>query len=252
MKIFKRLMVTLGIILLVLLVLIATTVFVARNLRMKDIVEHELEQELGINVTIEQIYFSPLLAHIEARGITVHNAPGFKEKELAYIDFLRLNFDPLEMLIERKPHVNLFVVEIKRLNVVRNAQGKINIKEIVPDKEDQVISETQTPFYFDVAIISIKDVNFIDYKSGHKKEYHYPIHIMHATFMNLKNGSEVVNRVVFEALKHTEIGKLVHVTFVPIASQVSDTMSAAWGMTKSGVKSAWEIFTIPANVFKGK
>ena len=251
MKLLKRLIIASGIIFLLLFVFLATTVFVVKNLRIKELIEYELEQELDINVTIKDFSFSPLLTHVTATGVTVYNPKGFEGGELAYINSLSFDVDPIEAVVRRKPQIYLFMIDIERLNVMRNAKGKINIKEIIPQKDDVAASEAKTPFFFDVAVLSINQVNFIDHKSGRKKEYHYPVRIKNATFIGLKNGSEVVNLIIFEALKYTEVGKLVNMTVVPVFSQVNNTMSAAWGMTQTGAKSAWEILSMPFHLITG-
>jgi len=251
MKLLKRLIIASGIIFLLLFIFLATIIFVGMSLRVKDLVEYEIEQELGINVTISSIHCSPLFAQIVAKGVTVHNPAGFTEPELAYINSIRLVFDPLEAIIQRKPNIYLFAIDIERLNVVRNAQKKINIQEIIPKKKTEAVSESQTPFYFDVMMVSIAKVNFLDYASGKKKTSSYPVRIKNATFVNLRNGSEVVRMIVFEALRYTEIGKLLHMTVIPVVSQVNNTVSAAWGATKTGAKSMWEIVSMPFHLITG-
>ncbi|MFA5659752.1 MAG: AsmA family protein [Oscillospiraceae bacterium] len=248
MRILKRFILAFGIIFLLLAVFLAATVFVVKHLRIKDIVEYEIEQELGINVTIKEITFSPFLAHVAALGVTVHNPKGFPSEELAYINAMHFTFDPIEILFQRKPNIYLFTIDIERLNVIRNVQKKINIKELIPDKEQEDVSKEQTPFYFDAAVVSISQVNFIDYSSGHKKEHHYPVKIKNATFLDLKNGSDVVRLVISEAINCTDIGKLIHVTFAP----VDTTVSAVWNVTNSGVKGVWDIVKMPFDLLRGK
>jgi len=247
MKTLKKFILVLGIFSLVFFIFLSATFFIVESLRIKSLVEHEIEQDLGINITIDQIHFSPMLAHIVVDGITIQNPPGFGKGELAYINSMQFAFDPIELLVQRKPNMYFFTIDVERFNVVRNAQGKINIKELIPTKEDEIVSETKTPFYFDMAVMSIKEVNFIDYKSGSKKMYHYPVGIKNATFFDLKNGSEVVRMVITEAIKYTTIGKIV-----PVVSQMNNTVSAAWGMTTTGVKSVWQIVALPFNLLTGK
>jgi len=247
MKIFRRLILGLGLVLLFAIIFLLTTLFIVKHIRIKDLVEHEIEQDLGINVTIEQIHFSPLLAHIVVGGVSIQNPPGFDKGELAYINSMQFMFDPIELLVQRKPNVYFFTIDIKQLNVVRNAQGKINIKELIPTRQEEAVSETKTPFYFDIAVLSIEAVNFIDYKSGNKKVYQYPVNIKNATFFDIKNGSAVVRLIVSEAIKYTTIGKII-----PVVSELNSTVSSAWSTTTTGAKSVWQIITLPFNLLTGK
>ncbi len=252
MKLFKRIILFFGLVFILLFVFLATAVFVAANLRIKDIVEREIEQDIGIDITIEHVKFSPLLARISAQGIMIRNPAGFAEPELAYINVVHFIFDPIEVIVQRKPNIYLFAIDVERINIVRNAQKKVNIQEIVANSKIKAVSETQTPFYFDVAVISIAKVNFLDHASGKKKVSTYPVRIKNATFFDLKDGNEVARMIIAEALRHTEIGKLLHMTVVPVVTQVNNTMSAMWGATRTGAKGAFEIIALPFNLLTGR
>ncbi|MCX5680729.1 MAG: AsmA family protein, partial [Candidatus Omnitrophica bacterium] len=130
MKILKKIIIFFGIAFLVLLVFLAATFLVIKHLKIKELVENQIEESLGINVSIDKITFSPLLAHVKVQGITVHNPDGFEEKELAYIESIHFVFDPVEMLVSEKPNIYLFAIDLARLNIVKSKDGKVNIKEI--------------------------------------------------------------------------------------------------------------------------
>lgn len=252
MKILRKLILTLGIIFLVLIIFLITSFVIIKNFKIKDIVEREIEQSLGINVSIGKIEFSPLLAHVGASGITVHNPAGFEEEELAYINSIHFIFDPIEILTRKKPNIYLFVLELERLNIIKNKAGKINIKEIIPVSEEGALKKAETPFYFDVIVLSIGEVKYTDYTGGGKKEHRYPIGIKDAAFVGLKDENEVVKMVVYKAIEKTDIGKLINLTIVPVFSQIANTAASAWGTAKTGVNGAWEIATLPFKLLFGK
>ncbi|MDD2752659.1 MAG: hypothetical protein PHN59_05965, partial [Candidatus Omnitrophica bacterium] len=95
MKFFRKIIIFLGIVFCIFLILCTTVLFVLKHLRIKEIVEDEIEHSLGIKVTIEKIDFSPLLAHVGASGITIHNPAGFGQEELAYINSIHFVCDPV-------------------------------------------------------------------------------------------------------------------------------------------------------------
>lgn len=252
MKILRRLILSLGAVFLALLILSFTIFVIVKHLKIKEIVEEEIEHSLGINVSINKIEFSPLLAHIGVGGITVHNPAGFAEGELAYIESVHFVFDPLEILIRKKPNIYLFTLDLQRLNIIKNKEGKVNIKELIPIKEKDISLEAKTPFYFDVFVLSVGEVKYIDYSSGSRKERAYPIGIKDAAFIGLKDENAVVKMVVYKALENTDIAKLINLTIAPVVSQITDAVGAAWGTAKSGAKGVWGIATLPFEVFFGK
>ncbi len=252
MKIFRTIFISLGVFFLALLVLLVATFFVVKHLRIKEIVETEIEHNLGINVSIKRIEYSPLLAHVEVRGITVHNPSGFVDSELAYIESLHLVFDPIEIITRKKPNIYLFALDLKRLNIIKNKDGKVNIKEIIPVKEGDTGKDRETPFYFDVLVLIVGEVRYIEYTAKTKKVNRYPINIKYATFVGLQNENEVVKMVIYKALQNTDIGKLINLTIVPVVSRIGDTIDAAWGTARTGAKGAWEIIDLPFNLIFGK
>ena len=252
MKILRRIIFTLGLISLVLLILLSASFFVLKQLKIKEIVENEIEHSLGINITIKELEFSPFLAHIGLNGITVFNPPGFPGDELAYIESLHFVYDPVEMITRRKPNIYLMALDLKRLNIAKNKEGKINIKELIPVKDDTVGAPAETPFYFDVLVLSVGTVTYADYSGKNKKEYTYTIGLKNAAFVGLKDENAVVRMIIFKALENTRIGKLINLTIVPVVSSIGDTVDAAWGTAKIGAKSAWEIGTLPIKLFFGQ
>lgn len=251
-KILKRIIFTLGLISLILLILLSVSLFVLKHLKIKEIVEKEIEHSLGINITIKELEFSPLLAHVGLKGITVHNPAGFPEDELAYVESLHFVFDPVEILTRRKPNIYLLVLDLKRLNIVKNKEGGINIKQLIPVKNDTAVKDTETPFYFDVLVLSIGRVTYSDYSGTSNKEYKYTIGLKDAAFVGLQDENAVVKMVVYKALQNTDIGRLINLTVVPVISSIGDTVDATWGAAKIGAKSAWEIGTLPFKLFFGK
>lgn len=252
MKILRRIIFALGLFSLAILILLSVSFFVLKNLKIKEIVENEIEHSLGINITIKELEFSPFLAHIGLNGITVHNPPGFPEDELAYIESLHFVYDPVEMITRRKPNIYLVALDLKRLNIAKNKRGKINIKELIPVKDDTAAAAAKAPFYFDVLVLSVGKVTYSDYSGKNKKEYTYTIGLKNAAFVGLKDENAVVRMIIFKALENTRIGKLINLTIVPVISSIGDTVDAAWGTAKIGAKSAWEIGTLPIKLFFGE
>jgi len=252
MKIFKKLILTFGVIFIILVILLVSSFVVIKHLKIREIVESQIEQSLGINISIEKIEFSPLLAHVWASGITIHNPRDFSEDELAYIDVIHFVFDPLDILISKKPNIYLLGLDLKRLNIIKNIDGKVNIEEINPLKDKDAAFKDKTPFYFDLLVLSVGSVRYVDYSGLKKKEHLYPINLKNATFINLKDEQDVVRMVVSKAIENTDIGKIINLKIIPVVSQINETFSSALGTAKTGAKSIRGIVKLPFDLLFGK
>ena len=245
MKILKRIIIALGILYLVTLILLSVGFFVIKHLRIKELLESQIEKSMGINVTIKEVVFSPLLAHVGLKGVTIHNPAGFVDDELAYIDYIHFVFDPVEMLTSKKPNIYLFGLDLKRLNIIKNKDGLINVKELTPIKGDAIPKKQEAPFYFDVVVLSVGEVNYADYSGSSEKKRRYIIALKDEVLFGLKDEDVVVKMVLYKALQNTDIGKIINLTITPVVSQLHDTMVSSWGTVKVGTRGIWEIGTLP-------
>lgn len=244
MKILKKIIIALGLVFLVLIITFSALFYTLKHLKMKEIVEDQIERNLGIKVTIDSIESSPLLTYVIAKGITVHNPEGFQEKELAYIKSIHFLFDPINVIVYKNTEIYVCAVDLERLNIIKNKDNKVNIKELMPIKDDGSTDE-EAYFYFDMLVLSVGEVNYIDYTQLPATPHKFPIGIKDATFIGLKDEDEVVKMILYKALENTPVGKLINLTIKPVFSDISDTLEGAWGTAKSGVKGAWGIVTMP-------
>ncbi|QAT16556.1 hypothetical protein BU251_01840 [Candidatus Velamenicoccus archaeovorus] len=252
MKIVRTFSIILGVIFLVIIVLFCTTFAVVKHLKIKDLVEQEIEQQLGINVMIQKLTYSPLLTHVCAEGVTIYNPVGFDEKELAYINAIHLVWDPGAVITQKKPNVYLLAVDLERLSIIKNLEGKVNIKELVPIKDSGAVGKDKTPFFFDVLVLSIGTVNYTEYTPTGKKAHLYTIGLKDQAFVRLQDENEVVRLIIYKAIQNTDVGKLINLALAPALSGVSDTIDAAWGTAKTGAKSVLQIASMPFKMILGK
>lgn len=252
MKILRIIATTAGILFLALGLIFLTLFSVIKNIKIKDLIENEIEEELGIPVTIEKLGFSPLMTHIWVQGVTIHNPAGFDDQEMAYLNSLHLIWDPGEMLVRQKPNIYLVGIDITRLNVVKNRKGEVNINDLLPIKDADDASKDPTPFAIDVLVLSIEKLTYTEEKAGGRKTSTYTIGMKNQTFVNLQDENEVIKLIVSKAIQNTDIAKLVHLTVSPVLSGARGTLGAAWGTARSGVKSAVDIAAMPFKMLFSK
>ncbi len=252
MKIVRRFILSFGIIFILLTILLIASFIIIKHLKIKEIVESQIEQTLGIEVSIDKIEFSPLLTHVGLSGITIHNPADFEEEELAYIKAMHFVIDPIEIITRKKPNIYLLGINLERLNIIKNKEGKVNMEEINPLRDKDAAIQDKTPFYFDVLVLSVGQVRFVDYTGAHKKDNIYIIGIKNAAFVNLINEQDVIRLIVTKAIENTDIGKLINLKIVPVVSQIGDTFNSAWDTAKIGTKGAWGIISLPFNLLFGK
>lgn len=252
MKIIKRIIIILGVVFLAVVMLLSIMVLFIKNIKAKDLVEAEIEKELGISISIEKLEFSPLLMLIKANGVTIDNPDGFEEKELAYLKYIDIVWDPLEMIANRKPVIYVLALDLERLNIIKDRKGRVNIKELLPIKNEDVSKKDEAPFSFGLVVLSIGEVQYTDYTAGSPKVHKYTIGIKEQTFIKLDNEQELIRLVVYKAIQNTDVGKLINLTMTPIITGVTDSINSAFDTMKVGAKSVMEITALPFKLLFGK
>ncbi|MFA5038659.1 MAG: AsmA family protein [Candidatus Omnitrophota bacterium] len=243
MKTLKTLAIILGIVFLLTVAFSVATFLVVKHLKIKDLVEQEIEQELGIKVRIQNLTFSPLLSHISAQGISIKNPAGFDEQELAYINSIHFVWDIGEIVLLKKPSVYLIALDLARLHIIKNKSGKVNLKELLPLQE-QGPSEDPTPFSFDVLVLSVGQVTYTDQTLRPPKTHIYNVGIEGETFFSVVDEEKLIRLIVYNALKNTDVGKMIGLNLA-LLSGVSETIEAALGTATSYVKGLYQIASTP-------
>lgn len=244
MIIIKKIIFFLGIVFLSISILALALFLVIKHYKIDKLIAYELQQELGVKVTIEEVVVSPLVNHLSARGITVYNPAGFEEEELAYISSIDIAFDLIDVIRRVKPNVYLFIMDLERLNVIKNKKGQVNIEQLHPFGKIRPEEDT-APFYFDVMLLSVNEVYYIDYSESNKKTSKYVIGMEDQVFLKVIDEDDLIRLIVYKAIQNTNIGKMVHLRIIPVISGVSETVSSAWGTAQTGLKSLSEIATLP-------
>jgi len=252
MKVLKTFIVFLGVVFLLSILVSFATFFIVKNVKIKDLVEREIEAELGISISIKELKYSPLLTSVVAGGVTIYNPDGFDESELAYLNSIQLVWDLGDLIFLKKPTIYLADVDLKRLNIIKNKEGKINIKELMPIKDPEKAAQDGTPFSFNVLVLSIDKVGYTEYAAKGKRDRLYNIGMKNQAFVHLEDEDEVVTLIIRSAIQNTDIAKMVNLTINPILGGVSGTMDSAWGTAKTGAKSAWQIASLPFHLLFGK
>lgn len=252
MKIVKIFFVLFGVIFLCVIFTSFATFAIVKNVKIKDLVEREIEAELGISVSIKELKYSPLLTSVVAKGVTIYNPDGFDEKELAYLNSIHLVWDLGDLIFLKKPTIYLADIDLERLDIIKNKKGEINIKELMPIKDPKKSAEDGTPFSFNILVLSINRVVYTEHLLKGERTRLYNIGIKNQAFVNLKDEDDVVKLIVHSAIQNTDIAKMVNLTINPILGSVSGTVDSAWGTAKTGAKSAWQIASLPFNLIFGK
>ncbi len=112
---------------LLVLILGLTVAIFNRNILARFIIVHGIKKVCGLGVNIQSLNIG--LPNVSITGLKIYNPSGFKDRLLADIPEIYVNFD-LPAFFKGQVHLGKLKLEIKELNVVSNEKGKQNVNSL--------------------------------------------------------------------------------------------------------------------------
>jgi hypothetical protein len=241
------------IVFLVIVLFIATVfvIFIAqKNLIVRRLLEKGTENTLGLRIAMDDLDVALLGTHLRIKDLRIYNPAGFEEKEMAYVPLIYIVCDPAEYFKSKKLHFYFFDLNVERFNIVKNKEGSVNIEQIkcVKSKE-QLRSKKKTSFYIEIFRLNLGDIYYIDHSKGYiPKPKIYHLGIKDETFSNIDSPDDITKLVILKVLENTEIGKLINLSIIPFASDMSDVVVLTGKTVKATIKGLLDSVTAPLKI----
>jgi len=142
-----------------------------RNILARFIIIQGIKKTCGLGVNIKSLNIG--LPSVSISGLSIYNPSGFKERLMADIPEIYVDFD-LPAFLKNKVHLGKLKIEINEVDVILNEKGKLNVNslsllapkkgtgkppEIQIDELSLKISKVVYKGYFPVAGIKSMDFN---------------------------------------------------------------------------------------------
>jgi hypothetical protein len=245
----------LGILLALLLITGLVFYYVAeKNLFVKKLLIEKSENLLGLKIEIADLDVSPFATHLRIEGLKISNPEGFPEKEMAYIPSLIMVCDPIKYMREKKMHYYLIDLNVDYVNIIKNKDGLVNLKEIKPFKnreEKPKEKDKNKPgnYYVEIFRLNLGDIYYIQHTpEGAVKTKKYPLQIKNALFSNIDNPRDILDLIVIKIFSNTEIGKIINMNMVPIISDVSNVVELTGKTMQATIKGLVNSVTTPFKI----
>lgn len=229
----KKIMVVLGVVIVVGL----AALILNRNVLARFIIVDGIKKTTGLDVKIDRMNIG--LPHVAISGLKIYNPAGFKERLMADIPEVSVDFD-LPAFFKNKVHLGALKIDMKELHVILNEQGKLNVNSLallVPKKG------TGKPPEVKIDTLKLKigkvvyggDFSFVGVKS---MEFDPGID---ETFHDVTNPSEVAAQILRRILARIGIGKFA--SFDVTATPVQAVKEAAQGAMDTAKEGLGRIFS---------
>ncbi len=247
----------LSIILLVLGVVILA-VLLAKDSIIKASVEKGVESATGLKLAIGSLHVGILKPIVDIKNLRLFNPPEFPDRTMIDIPEIYVRYD-LPALIRGKMHLQEVRLALKELVVLKNAQGKLNLKtlkSVQAQKEatpaSQKTSGKAAPqVKIDSLALSIGKVTYKDYSKGNTPEVQEFNINFNERYSNVDNPYALVNLIIVKALTNTSIASLVNFDLKGLQGAAGGVFSGAQESVTSAESRAQEAGKQTADTIKG-
>ncbi|MFA5411269.1 MAG: hypothetical protein WC321_05360 [Candidatus Omnitrophota bacterium] len=218
----------------VVIVIILGGLVIARNIIARTVIVRGIKAVTGMAVDIRSISIGLARSGISVSGLKIYNPEGFKDRLLADIPELYVDFDLLGFF-RNQAHLRRLKIYIDEFNVVLNESGKLNVNSLalfLPKPGGGKPPEVK----IDELRLKIAKVVYKGYlpalgvKSG---EFNIDID---ETFHDVTNPSKVAGDILKRILNRIGIGGLENFKIKDLSTQIKEEAQRAVGGIIEGTK----------------
>ncbi len=218
--------------LLFLIILIIIVVVLARNFIVKTGATVGAKVAAGLDLSIADVKIGLGDTDIGLKGVQLQNPKGFPDERMVDIPEVYINYNLLDFF-KNNIHVEEIKLNLNELVVVKNKEGKLNIKELLPPSEDKPEEpgepeepeepeedKTKKEFNVDLLKLRIGKIVYKDYTVDPPKITNYDVNIDEE--IQDVNTKSLVAYITAKALMNTTIAKLANINLDDLTGQVKD------------------------------
>lgn len=226
----------------VILLVLITTIILARNIIVKTGLSAGAELVTGLKLEVESVNVGILNTLINIKGLKLHNPPEFADKLMAEVPEIYVDYD-LAAILKKNLHFEKVRLNLKEFIVIKNEKGILNLDTLKAlqgadgqraSKEKQEAKPPQ--FKIDVLELKIGKVIYKDYsKKGKPNISEFNLNI-DGRFENITDPNAFAALIVSRALKNTSISKIANIDLSALEIGASGTVKETVNAAKDTLK----------------
>lgn len=231
------------IVLLALIIGLGVFLYLFRNAIAKRAIEYYSREEIGIEVKVDKVNIDIWNTTFSLEQFRIMNPAGFEYEHIAQLNNVHLDYE-LNSVFNPPVRAEYLEVDIEEIVIARNADGKFNVKEIVPEMpptERKDVSDEKAPpetiedpdeviedefeFHIDKFVLSIDRLVYIDdYKRDKSRVRNISIGMKKHVYENITSLEELARLILVEALLQAGLSNLEEI-IGPLMDKLNDYIS---------------------------
>ncbi len=220
---------------LMILVMGIGALILTKNVIAKVVVTSGVKTITGVNLQINSLDVGLLRSRVDIHGLKVQNPAGFTDPVLVDFPEVSVAYD-LGSLLGGKIHLEELRVHLRELDVIKNAQGAVNVNSL------QLVQAGRAPshpvpggaspsFRIDRLHLQIEKVVYKDYTQTPPQVRVFPINV-DEQFANVNNPYVLGGLILTRALARTTIMRLANINFGSLQTDIANVTNGALGLAE--------------------
>ncbi len=228
------------------LLLILSALVLLRDLVVTTAIQSAVKMATGLTLKVERLHIGISNTYVQIKGLELENPAGFEEKVMLAIPEIYVDYR-LRSLPRGVIHFNSVVLDLETFNVVKNAQGTLNLdsfKALAPAKSSEAAKPTAPASKSQALKISIgslklriNKVSYMDYSVNPPRIQDFNIGI-NESYAQVDNLDNMVRLIVVKALMNTSISSLTNLDLGSLQDSVSGVLSSSAQLASTAVMDA--------------
>jgi methyl-accepting chemotaxis protein len=191
---------------LIIFVILLVSLFVFEHAVLVAFAKNGLKYLVDLDTHMNRIIVDPLRTTVTIRGLKIYNPPGFKDKILANVPLIVIDFNP-RTIFEEGVFFNKIDVDIKELNIIRNKDNVVNlsqVKALTPQEKPKKV----LPFNLARYEIEIEKVRYINYMKEDPERVKEIDLNLKEEYKDVKVADNLANVIAFKIFFNGKIGNI--------------------------------------------
>ena len=192
----------------------------------------------GLNTQVRGVQVGLFNTSVGIKGLRVLNPSGFPDRVMVEVPEIFVDYD-LGSFLKGKAHLETVRLHLSELNVIKSADGKVNlqsIKALEPAKAREATNPSQPgrapEFQIDVLELKVGKVVYKDYASSPPMTQEFNVNI-DERYEHITNPYVFSGLVVSRALMKTTVGRLANFDVAGLQANVTEALKLSAGQLTS-------------------
>ncbi|MBN1354270.1 MAG: hypothetical protein JW994_06350 [Candidatus Omnitrophica bacterium] len=214
-----------------------------KDVIIKVSVEKGVEIVTGLKLKMSSLRVGILKQLVEIKHLVLLNPRGFKDRIMFDMPELYVDCD-LMSCAKGKIHVNNMILNMKEFNVIKDAQGRLNldslnvVKAQKESKSPEKSSKAKTPdIQIDNLELKLGKVVYKDYSKAEGEKPYVKEYVLNVSekYQNISNPYALVSLIMVKSLTNTAIASFVNLDLGALQNTLSGTVTNAQKIVTNAV-----------------